>query len=66
LQQTIFIKGPLTMSDEINIPEIMTRVAVDSNRIARSIADKDNAIEGLLQQIRALKEEIAKLKVTDE
>lgn len=54
------------MSDEINIPEIMTRVAVDSNRIARSIADKDNAIEGLLQQIRALKEEIAKLKATVE
>ena len=53
------------MSDEINIPEIMTRVAVDSNRIARSIADKDNAIEVMLQQIKALKEEIAKLKAAE-
>ena len=51
------------MNDEINIPEIMTRVAVDSNRIARVIADKDNAIEGLLQHVKTLKEEIAKLKV---
>lgn len=42
--------------------EVLSRSAIASNMIARAIADKDAAIEALLQQIEVLQKENEELK----